>query len=100
MCTPKVLAVIISYVVIPPPAATKPSNAKIKRLAMVIKPSNRVPGGTYDAKGRLSEDKVIEERQQGSEQGDPEQSEQDAKQERKEQKVAEQEQQDAEQIKN
>ena len=74
---------------------------KIKRLNDGDK--TKQPGseaGTYDAKGRLSEDKVIEERQQGSEQGDPEQSEQDAKQEqKKEQKVAEQEQQDAEQIK-
>jgi hypothetical protein len=87
--------------VIPPPAATKPSNAENKTLSDGDK--TKQPGseaGTYDAKGRLSEDKVIEERQQGSEQGDPEQSEQDAKQEqKKEQKVAEQEQQDAEQIK-
>ncbi|MCZ4251344.1 putative metalloprotease CJM1_0395 family protein [Pseudoalteromonas shioyasakiensis] len=87
--------------VIPPPAATKPSNAENKTLSDGDK--TKQPGsevGTYDAKGRLSEDKVIEERQQGSEQGDPEQSEQDAKQEqKKEQKVAEQEQQDTEQIK-
>ncbi|WP_295509140.1 putative metalloprotease CJM1_0395 family protein [uncultured Pseudoalteromonas sp.] len=83
--------------VIPPPAATKPSNAENKTLSDGDK--TKQPGseaGTYDAKGRLSEDKVIEERQQGSEQGDPEQSEQEQK---KEQKVAEQEQQDAEQIK-
>tara|TARA_B100001971_G_C18160727_1_gene521217 strand:+ start:111 stop:968 length:858 start_codon:yes stop_codon:yes gene_type:complete len=87
--------------VIPPPAATKPSNAENKTLSDGDK--TKQPGsevGTYDAKGRLAEDKVIEERQQGSEQGDPEQSEQDAKQEqKKEQKVAEQEQQDTEQIK-
>ena len=90
--------------VIPPPAATKPSNAENKTLNDGDK--TKQPGseaGTYDAKGRLAEDKVIEERQQGSEQGEPEQSEQEqqeAKQEQqKEQKVAEQEQQDAEQIK-
>lgn len=90
--------------VIPPPAATKPSNAENKTLNDGDK--TKQPGseaGTYDAKGRLAEDKVIEERQQGGEQGEPEQSEQEqqeAKQEQqKEQKVAEQEQQDAEQIK-
>ena len=90
--------------VIPPPAATKPSNAENKTLNDGDK--TKQPGseaGTYDAKGRLAEDKVIEERQQGSEQGEPEQSEQEqqeAKQEQqKEQKVAEQEQQDTEQIK-
>lgn len=90
--------------VIPPPAATKPSNAENKTLNdgdKAKQPGSEV--GTYDAKGRLAEDKVIEERQQGSEQGEPEQSEQEqqeAKQEQqKEQKVAEQEQQDAEQIK-
>ncbi|WP_428616224.1 putative metalloprotease CJM1_0395 family protein [Pseudoalteromonas sp.] len=90
--------------VIPPPAAAKPSNAENKTLSDGDKAKQ--PGtdaGTYDAKGRLAEDKVIEERQQGSEQGEPEQSEQEqqeAKQEQqKEQKVAEQEQQDAEQIK-
>ncbi|MCK8127592.1 catalase [Pseudoalteromonas sp. 2CM39R] len=90
--------------VIPPPAATKPSNAENKTLNDGDK--TKQPGseaGTYDAKGRLAEDKVIEERQQGSEQGEPEQSEQEqqeAKQEQqKEQKIAEQEQQDAEQIK-
>ena len=90
--------------VIPPPAATKPSNAENKTLNDGDK--TKQPGseaGTYDAKGRLAEDKVIEERQQGGEQGEPEQSEQEqqeAKQEQqKEQKVAEQEQQDTEQIK-
>ncbi|KTG19040.1 catalase [Pseudoalteromonas sp. XI10] len=90
--------------VIPPPAATKPSNAENKTLNDGDK--TKQPGseaGTYDAKGRLAEDKVIEERQQGGEQGEPEQSEQEqqeAKQEQqKEQKIAEQEQQDAEQIK-
>ena len=90
--------------VIPPPAATKPSNAENKTLNDGDKA--KPPGseaGTYDAKGRLAEDKVIEERQQNGEQGEPEQSEQEqqeAKQEQqKEQKVAEQEQQDAEQIK-
>ena len=57
--------------VIPPPAATKPSNAENKTLNDGDK--TKQPGseaGTYDAKGRLAEDKVIEERQQGSEQGD------------------------------
>ena len=88
--------------VIPPPAATKPSNAENKTLNDGDK--TKQPGseaGTYDAKGRLAEDKVIEERQQGGEQEEPEQSEQqEAKQEQqKEQKVAQQEQQDAEQIK-
>eukprot|EP00764_Aduncisulcus_paluster_P006825 gnl/Carplike_NY0171/2261_a3050_469.p1 GENE.gnl/Carplike_NY0171/2261_a3050_469~~gnl/Carplike_NY0171/2261_a3050_469.p1 ORF type:complete len:289 (+),score=59.38 gnl/Carplike_NY0171/2261_a3050_469:372-1238(+) len=90
--------------VIPPPAATKPSNAENKTLNDGDK--TKQPGseaGTYDAKGRLAEDKVIEERQQGREQGESEQTEQEqqeAKQEQqKEQKVAEQEQQDAEQIK-
>lgn len=80
--------------VIPPPAATKPSNAENKTLNDGDK--TKQPGseaGTYDAKGRLAEDKVIEERKQGSEQGEPEQSEQ-------EQQEAKQEQQkDAEQIK-
>jgi len=90
--------------VIPPPAATKPSNAENKTLNDGDK--TKQPGseaGTYDAKGRLAEDKVIEERKQGGEQEEPEQSEQEqqeTKQEQqKEQKVAQQEQQDAEQIK-
>ena len=75
--------------VIPAPTATKPSNAENKTLNDGEKA--RQPGtdaGTYDAKGRLDDNTVVQERQQG----DSEQSEQ-------EQQVAEQEQQDAEQIK-
>lgn len=94
--------------VIPPPAATKPSNAENKALGDNEK--SRQPGSseaaTYDAKGKLSEDKVVQERQQsdGSEQqNDPQnedQTEQAKQQEqKKEQQAAEQEQLDAEQIK-
>ncbi|WP_421419023.1 putative metalloprotease CJM1_0395 family protein [Pseudoalteromonas lipolytica] len=86
--------------VIPAPTATKPSNAENKTLNDGEKA--RQPGtdaGTYDAKGRLDDNTVVQERQQGdSEQSEQEQ--QETKQEqKKEQQVAEQEQQDAEQIK-
>ena len=81
--------------VIPAPTATKPSNAENKTLNDGEKA--RQPGtdaGTYDAKGRLDDNTVVQERQQGdSEQSEQEQ--QETKQEqKKEQQVAEQEQQD------
>ncbi|MDQ9093443.1 putative metalloprotease CJM1_0395 family protein [Pseudoalteromonas haloplanktis] len=90
--------------VIPPPAATKPSNAENKALGDNEKAKQ--PGtnenATYDAKGKLADEKVIQERQQSDAQQDPEQSEeqQDAKKEAQQQEqTAQQEQQDAEQIK-
>eukprot|EP00388_Colpodella_angusta_P046701 GDKK01070282.1.p2 GENE.GDKK01070282.1~~GDKK01070282.1.p2 ORF type:complete len:101 (-),score=3.88 GDKK01070282.1:23-325(-) len=53
--------------VIPPPAATKPTNAENKALGDNEK--TKQPGttdtGTYDAKGKLADEKVIQERQQG-----------------------------------
>ncbi|BDF96224.1 putative metalloprotease CJM1_0395 family protein [Pseudoalteromonas sp. KAN5] len=90
--------------VIPPPAATKPSNAENKALGDNEKAKQ--PGTnestTYDAKGKLADEKAIQERQQSDAQQDPEQSEeqQDAKKEAQQQEqTAQQEQQDAEQIK-
>ncbi|MEH6396656.1 putative metalloprotease CJM1_0395 family protein [Pseudoalteromonas sp.] len=90
--------------VIPPPAAAKPSNAENKTLGDNEKAKQ--PGtndtGTYDAKGKLADEKVIQERQQGDAQQNPEQSEQqqEAKQEaQQKEQAAQQEQQDAEQIK-
>ena len=90
--------------VIPPPAAAKPSNAENKMLGDNEKAKQ--PGtnetGTYDAKGKLADEKVIQERQQSDAQQDPEQSEeqQDAKKEAQQQEqAAQQEQQDAAQIK-
>lgn len=90
--------------VIPPPAAAKPSNAENKALGDNEK--TKQPGsndtGTYDAKGKLADEKVIQQRQQGDAQQNPEQSEkqQEAKQEAQQQaQAAQQEQQDAEQIK-
>lgn len=91
--------------VIPPPAAAKPSNAENKTLGDNEKAKQ--PGtndtGTYDAKGKLADEKVIQERQQGDAQQNPEQNEQqqqDAEKEAKQkEQVAQQEQQDAEQIK-
>lgn len=90
--------------VIPPPAAAKPSNAENKTLGDNEKAKQ--PGtndtGTYDAKGKLADEKVIQERQQGDAQQNPEQSEQqqEAKQEaQQKEQTAQQEQQDAEQIK-
>ena len=86
--------------VIPPPAAAKPTNAENKALGDNEK--TKQPGsndtGTYDAKGKLADEKVIQQRQQGDAQQNPEQSEkqQEAKQEAQ---AAQQEQQDAEQIK-
>ena len=87
--------------VIPPPAAAKPSNAENKALGDNEKAKQ--PGtndtGTYDAKGKLADEKVIQERQQSDAQQDPEQSEQqqEAKQEAQQQEQAAQ--QDAAQIK-
>lgn len=91
--------------VIPPPAAAKPSNAENKALGDNEK--TKQPGsndtGTYDAKGKLADEKVIQERQQGDAEQNPEQNEQqqqDAEKEAKQkEQVAQQEQQDAEQIK-
>ncbi|WP_283709626.1 putative metalloprotease CJM1_0395 family protein [Pseudoalteromonas prydzensis] len=90
--------------VIPPPAAAKPSNAENKALGDNEK--TKQPGsndtGTYDAKGKLADEKVIQQRQQGDAEQNPEQSEkqQEAKQEAQQQaQAAQQEQQDAEQIK-
>lgn len=90
--------------VIPPPAAAKPSNAENKALGDNEK--TKQPGsndtGTYDAKGKLADEKVIQQRQQGDAQQNPEQSEkqQEAKQEAQQQaQAAQQEQQDADQIK-
>lgn len=90
--------------VIPPPAAAKPTNAENKALGDNEK--TKQPGsndtGTYDAKGKLADEKVIQQRQQGDAQQNPEQSEkqQEAKQEAQQQaQAAQQEQQDAEQIK-
>ncbi|MBB1294160.1 MULTISPECIES: putative metalloprotease CJM1_0395 family protein [Pseudoalteromonas] len=91
--------------VIPPPAATKPTNAENKALGDNEK--TKQPGttdtGTYDAKGKLADEKVIQERQQGDAEQNPEQNEQQQQDKEKEAKqkeqVAQQEQQDAEQIK-
>ena len=91
--------------VIPPPAATKPTNAENKALGDNEK--TKQPGttdtGTYDAKGKLADEKVIQERQQGGAEQNPEQNEQQQQDTEKEAKqkeqVAQQEQQDAEQIK-
>ncbi|MBB1343148.1 MULTISPECIES: putative metalloprotease CJM1_0395 family protein [unclassified Pseudoalteromonas] len=91
--------------VIPPPAATKPTNAENKALGDNEK--TKQPGttdtGTYDAKGKLADEKVIQERQQGDAEQNPEQNEQQQQDTEKEAKqkeqVAQQEQQDAEQIK-
>ena len=91
--------------VIPPPAATKPTNAENKALGDNEK--TKQPGttdtGTYDAKGKLADEKVIQERQQGDAEQTPEQNEQQQQDTEKEAKqkeqVAQQEQQDAEQIK-
>ena len=91
--------------VIPPPAATKPTNAENKALGDNEK--TKQPGttdtGTYDAKGKLVDEKVIQERQQGDAEQNPEQNEQQQQDKEKEAKqkeqVAQQEQQDAEQIK-
>ncbi|NMM42682.1 putative metalloprotease CJM1_0395 family protein [Pseudoalteromonas arctica] len=90
---------------IPPPAATKPTNAENKALGDNEK--TKQPGtndtGTYDAKGRLVDEKVIQERQQGDAEQNPKQNEQQQQDTEKEAKqkeqVAQQEQQDAEQIK-
>lgn len=86
--------------VIPPPVATNSSNAENKALNDGEKA--RQPSGdasTYDAKGRLEDDKAIQEREQ-SEQGSEEKSEQQQQEEQKqEQKVAQQEQLELEQIK-
>ena len=91
--------------VIPPPAAAKPSNAENKTLGdneKAKQPSTN-DTGTYDAKGKFADEKVIQERQQGDAQQNPEQNEQqqqDAEKEAKQkEQVAQQEQQDAEQIK-
>lgn len=90
--------------VIPPPAAAKPSNAENKALGDNEK--TKQPGsndtGTYDAKGKFADEKVIQERQQGDAEQNPEQNEQqqDAEKEAKQkEQSAQQEQQDAEQIK-
>jgi len=91
--------------VIPPPAATKPTNAENKALGDNEK--TKQPGttdtGTYDAKGKLADEKVIQERQQGDAEQNPDQNEQQQQDKEKEAKqkeqVAQQEQQDAEQIK-
>ena len=91
--------------VIPPPAAAKPTNAENKALGDNEK--TKQPGsndtGTYDAKGKLADEKVIQQRQQGDAEQNPEQNEQqqqDAEKEAKQkEQVAQQEQQDAEQIK-
>ncbi|TVU79928.1 MULTISPECIES: putative metalloprotease CJM1_0395 family protein [Pseudoalteromonas] len=91
--------------VIPPPATTKPTNAENKALGDNEK--TKQPGttdtGTYDAKGKLADEKVIQERQQGDAEQNPEQNEQQQQDKEKEAKqkeqVAQQEQQDAEQIK-
>jgi hypothetical protein len=91
--------------VIPPPAAAKPTNAENKALGDNEK--TKQPGsndtGTYDAKGKLADEKVIQQRQQGDAEQNPEQNEQqqqDADKEAKQkEQVAQQEQQDAEQIK-
>lgn len=85
--------------VIPPPAATKPSNAENKALGDNEK--SKQPGSsdaaTYDAKGKVAgNDKAIQERQQSEEQDAEQAQEQEAKQE---QKLAEQEQQEVAQIK-
>ncbi|WP_404342085.1 putative metalloprotease CJM1_0395 family protein [Pseudoalteromonas mariniglutinosa] len=92
--------------VIPPPAATKPSNADNKALGDNDKARQpgMTDGSTYDAKGKLDDEQVIQERQQGEQQNaepdqDDEQQSQEAKQEQqKEQQLAEQEQLETEQI--
>ncbi|NMR27179.1 catalase [Pseudoalteromonas sp. NEC-BIFX-2020_015] len=90
--------------VIPAPAAAKPSNTDNKALGDNEKAKQ--PGstdvGTYDAKGKLADEKVIEERQQSDGEQNPEQNEeqQEAKKEQqKKEQVTQQEQQDAAQIK-
>ena len=90
--------------VIPPPAATKPSHADNKALGDNEKAKQ--PGtndtGTYDAKGNLADDKVIQDRQQSDAQQNPEQSEeqqQEAKKEEQQKEQVTQEQQEAEQVK-
>lgn len=88
--------------VIPPPAATKPSNAENKALGDSEK--SKQPGSsdaaTYDAKGKVvAGDKTIQEREQ-SDAEDAEQTQEQAKQDEQQEKtVAQQEQQEAAQIK-
>ncbi|CAM4379406.1 putative metalloprotease CJM1_0395 family protein [Pseudoalteromonas ostreae] len=89
--------------VIPPPAAAKPTNAENKALGDNEK--TKQPGtndtGTYDVKGKLADEKVIQERQQGDAEKNPEQNEQQdtEKEAKQKEQVAQQEQQDAEQVK-
>ncbi len=85
--------------VIPPPAATKPSNAENKALGDNDKAKQ--PGTsesvTYDSKGKVADETVVQEREQG-EQNPDQQSEEQQKEAKKEQQVAEQEELDAAQI--
>ncbi|MGS0537279.1 putative metalloprotease CJM1_0395 family protein [Pseudoalteromonas sp. SaAl2] len=85
--------------VIPPPAATKPSNAENKALGDNDKAKQ--PGTsesvTYDSKGKVADETVVQEREQG-EQNPEQQSEEQQKETKKEQQTAEQEELDATQI--
>lgn len=89
--------------IIPPPAATKPSNAENKALGDNEKA--KLPGSadnaTYDAKGKIADESVIQERQQGEQNPDDneQQSKEQQKEDKKEQQAAEQEELDAAQIK-
>jgi hypothetical protein len=89
--------------VIPPPAAAKPSNAENKALGdnEKAKSSGSSENATYDAKGKLADESVIQERQQGEQNPDDneQQSKEQQKEDTKEQQAAEQEELDAAQIK-
>ncbi|OUS71762.1 catalase [Pseudoalteromonas sp. A601] len=85
--------------VIPPPAATKPSNAENKALGDNDKAKQPATheSVTYDSKGKVADETVVQEREQG-EQNPEQQSEEQQKEAKKEQQVAEQEELDAAQI--
>lgn len=85
--------------VIPPPAATKPTNAENKALGdnEKAKQAGSSEAATYDAKGKVADETVVQEREQG-EQNPDQQSDEQQKEAKKEQQTAEQEEQDAAQI--
>ncbi|MDN3378581.1 MULTISPECIES: putative metalloprotease CJM1_0395 family protein [unclassified Pseudoalteromonas] len=85
--------------VIPPPAATKPSNAENKALGDNDKAKQPATheSVTYDSKGKVADETVVQEREQG-EQNPEQQSEEQQKEAKKEQQTAEQEELDAAQI--
>ena len=85
--------------VIPPPAATKPTNAENKALGdnEKAKQAGSSEAATYDAKGKVADETVVQEREQG-EQNPDQQSDEQQKEAKKEQQTAEQEELDAAQI--